>query len=68
MPTLSVVQRSDEYDSDSSSATVESSQNQQAKLQPWKAFVTIPPILRDAEQISGPIRLKSEKDDKGLGG
>jgi hypothetical protein len=67
MSTQSVVQHFDEYDSESSRAT-ESSQIQQPKLQPWTAFVTIPPTLRDAEQMSGPIRLKSEKDDKGLGG
>jgi hypothetical protein len=58
------------YESDSSGASNGSndSQQRQVKLQPWKLFVSMPPVLRDAEQLSGPIRLKAEKDDKGLGG
>jgi hypothetical protein len=38
------------------------------KEQPWKRFMKTPEFKPDNEQPKGDIRLRNEKDDKGLGG
>ena len=52
-----------------SDVQVSTNQGPRLKEQPWKNFVTVsdPMQLRPSDE-AGNIRLKIEKDDKGLGG